>query len=57
MALNFLLKLISHSTKFKNVFREVGVLIMLVNALKVYAAELRDGEVETGECVSVSVCV
>ena len=41
LALNFLLKLISHGSKYKNVFRDVGVLIMLISALKAYAADMK----------------
>ena len=42
LSLNFLLKLISFDAKYKNIFREVGILTMLINALKKYAAELKE---------------
>ena len=41
LSLNFLLQLISFDAKYKNIFREVGNLIMLISALKEYAAEFK----------------
>jgi len=42
LVLNFLLRLISYQSRFKNVFREVGIFTMLINGLKVYASDLEE---------------
>ena len=50
LILNFLLKLISFNAKYTSIFREVGILTKLINALKEYAAELKEeGKGEEGE--------
>ena len=48
LCLNFFLRLISYRTEFKSIFREVGVLTMLINALKSYADDLQDTHELTG---------
>lgn len=47
LCLNFLLRLISYKTHFKTVFREVGVLIMLITTLKACTKELLETD-QTG---------
>ena len=42
LVLNFLLRLISYQSRFKNVFREVGIFTMLINVLRGYASDLEE---------------
>ena len=51
LVLNFLLRLISYSAKYKMIFAQVGILTMMINALKVYANELKEAHQQTGGCV------
>ena len=51
LVLNFLLRLISYSAKYKMIFAQVGILTMMINALKVYAKELKEGDQQTGMCM------
>ena len=48
LVLNFLLRLISYSAKYKMIFAQVGILTMMINALKVYASELKEAHQQTG---------
>ena len=41
LALNHILKFISHKASFKDVYREAGILILLINSLKSYSIEMR----------------
>ena len=51
LSLNFLLKLISFNDMYKDIFREVGILTMLSNALKEYASQLKEDRTGVPVCV------
>ena len=55
LALNYIVKFISHRPFFKDVYREAGILCLITNALKTYYNELKleaeqnDGKVNAGQ--------
>ena len=57
LALNNILKFISHKASFKDIYREAGILILLVNALKTLTNQIKETEKEKTEqgryCVHV----
>ena len=44
MALNNILKFISHKASFKDIYREAGILILLVNALRTFTEQIQETE-------------
>ena len=42
MALHTLIRLINQNDKFKNVFREVGILEVLINSLRKFAEKMKE---------------
>ena len=59
LALNYIVKFISHRPFFKDVYREAGILCLITNALKTYYNELKleeeeekFGKVDSGQNLS-----
>ena len=44
LALDYILKFISHKASFKDVYRESGILALLINALKTICDEVKDNK-------------
>ena len=57
LVLNNLIKLATNNVNCKEVFREVGVVLVLMNCLKERVAVLAESEPGEGVCVCVCVCV
>ncbi|XP_019848853.1 PREDICTED: WD repeat and FYVE domain-containing protein 3-like isoform X2 [Amphimedon queenslandica] len=55
LALNNILKFISHKASFKDIYREAGILILLVNALKTLTNQIKETEKEKTEQDLLSV--
>ena len=48
LALNYILKFISHKASFKDIYREAGILTLLINALKAMCDEFKKQTDQTG---------
>ena len=55
LALNHILKFISHKASFKDVYREAGILTLLINSLKSYTTDMKQQNSPERGVVSLSL--